>query len=94
MRVSAEEFIDSHTNNGGQAVDVKIGVQDTAREISLDSAQSPQDIIAAVEAAIANGGLLSLTDEKGRTILVPATKIAYVEVGAEATRRVGFGATS
>ncbi|MEI6506239.1 MAG: DUF3107 domain-containing protein [Planctomycetota bacterium] len=75
-------------------MDVKIGVQDNAREISLDSSQSPKDIIAAVEAAITKGGLLSLTDEKGRTILVPADKIAYVEVGAEATRRVGFGASS
>jgi hypothetical protein len=79
---------------GGPAVEVKIGVQDTAREISLESSQEPTEIIKAVEAAITKGGLLSLTDDRGRTILVPATKIAYVEVGAEATRRVGFGSTS
>lgn len=75
-------------------MEVKIGVQDNAREISLESAQEQAEIIKAVEAAIAKGGLLSLTDERGRTVLVPAEKIAYVEVGAEATRRVGFGSAS
>ncbi len=35
--------------------------------------------------------LLSLTDDRGARYLVPAAKIAYVEVGAAENRRVGFG---
>ncbi len=72
-------------------MEVKIGVQDAAREVTLDTDETPDAIKAAVTAAISEGGLLSLTDDRGRTVLVNATKIAYVEIGAPSTRRVGFG---
>jgi hypothetical protein len=72
-------------------VEIKIGVQDTPREVSLDSTDNPDDVIAAVEAALASGGMLKLVDDRGRTVLVPGTKIAYVEVGASTKGRVGFG---
>jgi hypothetical protein len=72
-------------------VEIKIGVQQTAREIALESDQSPEDIEAAVRAAIADGGILSLEDDKGRRVMVPAERIAYVEISSGASRRVGFG---
>ena len=72
-------------------MEIKIGVQDTVREVALDSNDTSENVIAAVEAAIASGGLLSLVDERGRTVIVPAAKIAYVEVGATTKGRVGFG---
>jgi hypothetical protein len=72
-------------------VEVKIGVQDSPREISLDSDETPEAVTAAIKAAIDAGSLLSLTDDRGRTILVNAAKISYVEIGAASTRRVGFG---
>ena len=37
-------------------------------------------------------GLLTLTDEKGRRVLVPVSKLAYIEVAEPEQRRVGFGA--
>ncbi len=74
-------------------MDIKIGVQDTPREITIESAQSPEDVTRAVEAAINAGTLLSLTDDRGRTVLVPGSKIAYVEIGPASTRKVGFGST-
>ena len=77
----------------GSPVDIKIGVQDTPREITIESAQSPEDVTRAVEAAINAGTLLSLTDDRGRTVLVPGGKIAYVEIGPASTRKVGFGST-
>lgn len=73
------------------AVEIKIGVQDTAREVALDSNDNAEDVIAAVEAAIAAGGLLRLIDDRGRTILVPGARITYVEVGTTTKGRVGFG---
>lgn len=72
-------------------MEVKIGVQDSPREISLDSDETPEAVTAAVKSAIESGGLLSLTDDRGRTILVNAAKISYVEIGAASSRRVGFG---
>lgn len=73
-------------------MEVRIGVQQAPRELVLDSAQAPDEIVAAVTAAFkSNDGVLSLEDEKGRRVMVPVTKLAYVEIGEEA-RRVGFGA--
>lgn len=72
-------------------MEIKIGVQDTVREVSLDSNDTSEDVIAAVEAALASGGMLKLIDERGRTVIVPGAKIAYVEVGANTKGRVGFG---
>lgn len=72
-------------------MEIKIGVQDTPREVALDSDDTAESVIAAVEAALADGGILKLVDERGRTVLVPAGKIAYVEVGATSRGRVGFG---
>lgn len=72
-------------------MEIKIGVQQSAREIALDSPLSPDDIAQAVSTALADGGVLSLEDEKGRRIIIPADRIAYVEIGPESARRVGFG---
>jgi hypothetical protein len=73
-------------------VEVKIGVQYSAREIVIESAQAADDIERLVTAALDAGGLLSLVDEKGRRVLVPVEKLAYVEIGEALERRVGFGA--
>ncbi|MEU7008166.1 DUF3107 domain-containing protein [Streptomyces sp. NPDC046332] len=74
-------------------MEVKIGVQHAPREIVLESGQSAEEVEAAVADALAGKAqLLSLTDEKGRKVLIPADKIAYVEIGEPAVRRVGFGA--
>lgn len=74
------------------AVEIKIGVQETARELSFESNDTPDSVTAAYEAALATGGLLTLKDERDRTIVVPAAKIAYLEIGAASRGKVGFGA--
>jgi len=74
-------------------VEVKIGVQQSARELVLDSTLSPDQVASAVEKALAGDGVLSLTDDKGRRVLVPAAKLAYVEIAQAEARRVGFGAS-
>ncbi len=75
----------------GQTVEIKIGVQDARSEVSLESSESPETVVAAIEKAIGAGNLLTLVDDRGRTVMVPAAKIAYVEIGASSSRRVGFG---
>lgn len=74
-------------------MEVKIGVQHAPREIVLECGQTADDVERAVADALAGkAALLSLTDDKGRKVLVPADRIAYVELGEPTTRRVGFGA--
>jgi hypothetical protein len=72
-------------------VEVKIGVQYAAREIVLESGQTPEAVEKLVTAAIEGGGVLALADERGRRVLIPVEKLAYIEIGEQLERRVGFG---
>lgn len=82
---------DTGPETRGVTVEVKIGIQNVAREIVLDATGSEDEIEAAVTAAL-EGGSLVLTDDKGRRIMVPAGALGYVEVGEPTRGRVGFGA--
>lgn len=74
-------------------MEVKIGIKGAARELVLESTMTPDELAEAVRTALAgDDGLLVLADEKGRLVLVPAEKLAFVEVGEPVERRVGFGA--
>ena len=74
-------------------MEVKIGVQFAPRELSLESSQTPDEVAQAVSEALrADIGVLTLVDEKGRRVLVPADKLTYVEIAENEQRRVGFGA--
>lgn len=75
-------------------MEVKIGVQNAARELVIESAQTPEDITEAVSTALSEKGAstLILVDERGRRVVVPIDKLAYVEIGEPVERRVGFGA--
>jgi hypothetical protein len=76
----------------GAGVEVKIGVTDNPRELAFNSAQTPDEVEELVADALGKDSqVLSLTDEKGRRFLVQTGKIAYVEIGAADSRRVGFG---
>lgn len=71
-------------------MEVKIGVQYAPRELVLESKLSSKDLTEKIEQAVGEGGVLRLEDEKGRQVIVPVEKIAYVEVAAQSTRPVGF----
>ncbi len=71
-------------------MEVRIGVQETARELTLESAETPDAVAKKVAAALKAGGLLDLVDDKGHRVVVPADKLAYVEIAAEHPRKVGF----
>ena len=74
-------------------MEVKIGVQHANRELVLESEQSPDEVQELVaEAFSGKTNLLRLTDDKGRRVLVPADRLAYVEIGEVSIRKVGFGA--
>jgi len=72
-------------------VDVRIGIQNSPREISFETSQSAAEVEQAVAAALAGqSALLKLSDKKGAVYVVPAAALAYVEIGSEESRHVGF----
>lgn len=72
-------------------MDIKIGIRQSSREISFESAQSASEVEAQVAQALEAGAkVLKLADNKGRLYVVPTDALAYVEIGEEETRRVGF----
>lgn len=76
-------------------VDLRIGVTYSPKELALDLADDADadSLKGAIEAALGDeGGVLWLTDRRGRTVGVPADKVAYVEIGPDEAHRIGFGA--
>jgi DNA-binding MurR/RpiR family transcriptional regulator len=72
-------------------MEVKIGVQNVSRELSFDTLQEGDEVEAAVAKALKDGApFVSLTDSKGRRVIVPADKLAYVEIGSPTAGQVGF----
>ena len=72
-------------------MDIKVGIQHVSREVVVDSSETAKDIVEAFSSALANDTLLRLTDTHGRQVLIPAGKVAYIDLGEENARRVGFG---
>jgi hypothetical protein len=71
-------------------VEVKIGVQNVARELVVETDDTNEAINAALESALASDGVFTLTDTKGKVTLVPTAKLAYVEIGRSVSGQVGF----
>ena len=76
-------------------MDVRIGVTQSPRELSLelpddaDREDLKRDIVAALSG---EKPVLAIVDSKGREVLVPSGKLAYVELGSpDGGRRIGFG---
>ncbi|HEX6498121.1 MAG TPA: DUF3107 domain-containing protein [Micromonosporaceae bacterium] len=74
-------------------MEVKIGVQFAPRELVLESAQTPAEVERTVTDAISgDSGVLMLLDDRGRRVIVPVDKLAYVEIAEASPRPVGFTA--
>ena len=72
-------------------MEVKIGVQHASRELVIETSLSPDEIEAEVSKALSGeAGVLALSDTKGRRVLVPSEKLAYVELGTPTVGQVGF----
>jgi hypothetical protein len=73
-------------------VEVKIGVAESPRELVVSSGQTPDEVASLVDGALSGStSTLTLTDDKGRRYVIPAARIAYVEIAPSEVRRVGFG---
>lgn len=73
-------------------MELKIGIQHVSRELSVDTDASAAEVTEAFDKALTNDGILTLTDSKGGQTLIRADRVAYLDLGKETARRVGFGA--
>jgi hypothetical protein len=72
-------------------VEVKIGVQQAQRELVVEVNETVEAVEKMVTDVLATGeGVIALTDSKGRRVVVPGAKVAYVEIGTGAAGAVGF----
>lgn len=72
-------------------MEIRIGIINSARELAFESSQTASEIEKIVSSALdSDAKYFKLTDEKDRDFIVPVASLAYVEVGSETSRRVGF----
>ena len=72
-------------------MEVKIGIQQVQRELVVEVQETAEAVEKLVAGALASdGGMLALTDTKGRRVVVPGAKVAYVEIGTGVAGTVGF----
>ncbi|MBX3098339.1 MAG: DUF3107 domain-containing protein [Salinibacterium sp.] len=72
-------------------MDIRIGITNSPREISFESSQKSAEVEKTVSDALtADAKFVKLVDAKGNVYLVPTASFAYLEIGSEESRRVGF----
>lgn len=74
-------------------MDIRIGLADAPRElgVELPDDANGDDIKAQIEAGVSAGGMIWLTDAKGREIGFRGDKVTFVDIGTAEGPRMGFG---
>ncbi|UUT35510.1 DUF3107 domain-containing protein [Microbacterium elymi] len=72
-------------------MEIRIGIVNTGRELNFETDESADSVRSTITTALESGAThVSLADGKGNTYIVPTAGLAYVELGTEDVRRVGF----
>lgn len=72
-------------------MEIRIGIIQSPRELSFETSVAADELQRTVAAALTGGDpLVTFTDTKGKQYFVATGSIAYIEVGTETTRKVGF----
>ncbi|MEU8361836.1 DUF3107 domain-containing protein [Nonomuraea sp. NPDC048882] len=76
-------------------MEVKIGVRSVHRELVVETDLTSEQVEEEIRNALAvdRGGIFSITDVKGRRVLVPVASLGFIEIGEDESRPVGFGGT-
>lgn len=72
-------------------MDITIGIQNVARELTAEVNEEPAELTRRAAEALRAGEPLTVEDARGQTIVVPAGALGYLIVGSQEARRVGFG---
>lgn len=73
-------------------MEVRIGISDVGREVTLKTRSGADELVEQLKKAVDENSLFEITDEQGRRVVVPASKVAYLDLGSSDVRAVGFGA--
>jgi len=72
-------------------VEIRIGIANTGRELNFETNESADDVKKSIAAALDSASThVTFADNKGNSYIVPTAGLAYVELGSEESRRVGF----
>ncbi len=72
-------------------MDIRIGITNSPRELSFETDLSAADIEKIVATALeSDAKYMKLVDDKSRVYLVALTTFAYLEIGSDSSRRIGF----
>ncbi|HWT34108.1 MAG TPA: DUF3107 domain-containing protein [Microbacterium sp.] len=72
-------------------MEIRIGIANTGRELNFETNDSADAVREAVANALESGvAHVTFADTKGNSYIVPTAGLAYVELGTEDVRRVGF----
>ncbi|GGL08708.1 hypothetical protein Sme01_12730 [Sphaerisporangium melleum] len=75
-------------------MEIKIGVRSVHREIIVETELSADEVEQELRNSLAaDRGVFSVTDVKGRRVIVPVSALGFVEIGGDESRPVGFGGT-
>ena len=72
-------------------MEIRIGITNSGRELNFESSESADVLKKSISTALDAGAThLTFTDTKGDSYIVPTAGLAYIELGTEEARRVGF----
>lgn len=75
----------------GRIVEIRIGITNTGRELNFETNEGSDAVKSSIAAALdQSASHVSFTDVKGNSYIVPTANLAFIELGTEEARRVGF----
>ncbi|TMR95537.1 DUF3107 domain-containing protein [Nonomuraea basaltis] len=75
-------------------MEIKIGVRSVHRELVVETDLTAEQVEEEIRNALSvDRGVFSITDTKGRRVIVPVAALGFIEIGEDESRPVGFGGT-
>ncbi|MFV0319379.1 MAG: DUF3107 domain-containing protein [Microbacterium sp.] len=72
-------------------MEIRIGIANTGRELSFETNESAEAVKKSVASALDSAAThVTFVDDRGSSFIVPTAGLAYIEIGTEEARRVGF----
>ncbi|MDR1852358.1 MAG: DUF3107 domain-containing protein [Propionibacteriaceae bacterium] len=72
-------------------MEVKVYVQNVPREVVVNTELTQAEVEKSLASALEADGVFKLIDTKGRTVLINAKAVGYLDFDTEHARQVGFG---
>ena len=72
-------------------MEIRIGIANSGRELSFETNESSDAVKRSVATALDDSATyVTFVDVKGNSYVVPTVSLAYIEIGTEESRRIGF----